>query len=117
VRAARAVVSGSPISGVHRRRLWAIAASTVQAPLAWRCPGREVRKRLVFEVCDDLLDDGVVAVLGLDDREVFGAVGDQREVPPVGKQCGLRADEAGAPDDQPTLAVGRFGDLRLAALG
>ena len=29
--------------------------------------GGEVRQRLVFEVGDDLLDDGVVAVLGLDE--------------------------------------------------
>ena len=29
--------------------------------------GGKVRQRLVFEVGDDLLDDGVVAVLGLDD--------------------------------------------------
>ena len=32
---------------------------------------------------------------------------------PVGKQLGLRADEAGAPHDQATVAEQRFGDLRL----
>lgn len=46
--------------------------------------GGEVRERLVFEVSDDLLDDGVLAMLGLDDRDVLGAVGDQTEVAPVG---------------------------------
>ena len=35
-----------------------------------------MRQRLVFEVGDDLLDDGVVAVLGLDERDVLGAVGE-----------------------------------------
>jgi len=51
---------------------------------------------LVFEICDDLFDDGVVAVLGLDDRDALGAVGDQREVPPVGKQLCLGAEQPGA---------------------
>jgi hypothetical protein len=46
--------------------------------------GREVRQRLVLEIADDLLDDGVIAVLGLDERDVLVAVGDQREVSPVG---------------------------------
>ena len=79
--------------------------------------GGEVRQRLVFEVGDDLLDDGVVAVLGLDDRDVVGAVGDEREVPPVGPQLGLGAEQAGAADDQPAPAVDGLGDLRLAAVG
>ena len=76
-----------------------------------------MRQRLVFEVGDDLLDDGVVAVLGLDERDVVGAVGDEREVPPVGPQLGLGAEQAGAADDQPPPAVGGLGDLRLAVLG
>jgi hypothetical protein len=52
--------------------------------------GGEVRERLVFEIADDLLDDGVVAVLGLDARDVLVAVGEKAEVPPVGPQLGLR---------------------------
>ena len=44
--------------------------------------GGEVRERLVFEVADDELDDGVLAVLGLDDVERVGAVGGEREVAP-----------------------------------
>jgi hypothetical protein len=79
--------------------------------------GREVRQRLVFEVGDDLLDDGVIAVLGLDQRDVLVAVGDECEVPPVGPQLGLGADEPRAADDQPAAAVGGLGDLRLAFLG
>ena len=76
-----------------------------------------MRQRLVFEVGDDLFDDGVVAVLGLDDGDVVGAVGDEREVPPVGEQLGLGAEQAGAADDQPAAAVDGLGDLRLAAVG
>jgi len=34
-----------------------------------------VREGLVFEVADDDLDDGVLAMLSLDDRDRFGAVG------------------------------------------
>jgi len=74
-----------------------------------------VRQGLVFEVGDDLLDDGVAAVFGLDELKFVGAVGDEREVPPIGEQLRLFADQAGAPDDQPPAAVDGFGDLRLAA--
>ena len=63
-----------------------------------------MRERLVFEVADRELDDGVLAMLGLDDADRVGAVGQEREVPPVGKQLGLRADQAGATHDQ-TLAA------------
>ena len=85
-------MSGSPSSWVQRSMLWASAASTVQAPFGVEVPGREVRQRLVFEVGDDLLDDRVVAVLGLHQRDVLGAVGDEREVPPIGEQLGLGAE-------------------------
>ena len=36
-----------------------------------------MRERLVFEVGDHLLDDGVVAVLGLDERDLLAAVGEE----------------------------------------
>jgi hypothetical protein len=68
-----------------------------------------VLKRLVLEVGDDLLDDGVVAVLGLDERDVGAAVGDEGEVAPVRPQLGLRAEQARAPDDQPAPAVDGLG--------
>ena len=85
------MVSGRPISCVHLIRLCASAASTVQAPLALNSPeGRG--QRLVLEVRDDLLDDGVIAMLSLDHLDLFGAVGDEREVTPVGPQLRLRAD-------------------------
>ena len=67
-------------------------------------PEGKCTKRLVFEIGDDLLDDGVVTMLGLDDRDVLGAVGEKAEVPPVGPQLGLGADQPGASDDQPPAA-------------
>ena len=76
-------------------------------------PGGKVRERLLFEVGDHLLDDGVLAMLGLDERDLLVAVGDQAEVAPVGPQLGLRADKPGPSDDQPPLAVDGLGDLRL----
>jgi hypothetical protein len=39
-----------------------------------------VRERLVDEVADLELDVGVIAMLGLDDREWFGAVSPDRAV-------------------------------------
>jgi hypothetical protein len=50
---------------------------------------REVRERLVFEIADDELDLGVLAVLGVDVVHRLGAVANEREVPPVGKQLSL----------------------------
>jgi hypothetical protein len=83
------------------------AACTLHGPgaVGVEVPGGEVRQRWVFEIADDLFDDGVVAVLGLDHGEVIGAVGDEAEVPPVGPGLGLRTDQPGAPDDQPPPAV------------
>ena len=46
--------------------------------------GGEVRERLVFEIADRELDDGVLAMLGLDQQQRLGAVGREREVLPVG---------------------------------
>ena len=43
-----------------------------------------MRERLVFEVADDELDDGVLTVLGLDQGDVLGAVGREREVLQLG---------------------------------
>src|SRR5688572_1075992 len=41
-------------------------------------PGREVRERLVFEIADRELDDGVLAMFGLDGAQILGAVGEKR---------------------------------------
>ena len=79
--------------------------------------GGEVREGLVFELGDDLLDDGVLPVLALDQRELIGAVGEQAEVPPVRPQRRLRSREPGAADDQAAARVGGLGDLRLPSVG
>src|SRR5436190_22664340 len=111
------VCPGSPMSVVQRVRLWAMQAITVQALLAAELAGGEMRERLVFEVADRQLDDGVLAVLGLDYLQRVGAVGEEREVAPVGPQLGLRAEQARAPDDHPLATQGGLGDLRLPVLG
>ena len=79
--------------------------------------GGEVRERLVFEVADRELDDGVLAVLGLDHLERLAAVGEEREVAPVGPELGLRTEQAGAADDQALAVGGGLGDLCLPVLG
>ena len=53
-----------------------------------------------FEVTDREFDDGVAAVLGVDDDGRFAAVGDEGVVTPVGEQGGLVAGESGAANDQ-----------------
>ena len=80
-------------------------------------PGGEVRERLVFEVADDELDLGVLAVLGVDVVHRFGAVGDEREVAPVGEQLGLvvLGVQVHAAHDQAVLAERRLGELADAA--
>ena len=76
-----------------------------------------MRERLVYEVADRQLDAGVVAVIGVGDERRDRAVGREAVVAPVGEQLGLRADQAGAADDQPEALELGLGDLRLAAVG
>lgn len=63
-----------------------------------------MRERLVFEVADRELDDGVPALLGLHDRERPGAVGDEGVMHPGRQQFGLGGLAADAADDQPPAA-------------
>ena len=76
-----------------------------------------MREGLVFEVADHQLDRGVVAVIDIGGEHRDGAVGRERVVAPVGEQLGLRADQAGAADDQPPAPERGLGDLRLAGVG
>jgi hypothetical protein len=48
-----------------------------------------VRQRLIFEVADDELNLGVLAMLGIDERRRVAAVGEECEVTPVAEQLGL----------------------------
>src|SRR3954469_497254 len=76
--------------------------------------GGKVRERLVFEVADAELDDGVLAVLGFDDSERLGAVGGERKQLPGGQQLALGVEGANAANDQPAAVEGGLGDLRDA---
>jgi len=76
-----------------------------------------VFERLVFEVADAELDDGVLAVLGLDQRDLVAAVGREREVLPDREQLGLPAEDANAAHDQSAGAERGLGDLGLTGCG
>jgi hypothetical protein len=77
----------------------------------------KVRQCLVFEVADRELDNGVLAVLGFDDGQWLGAVGQEREVAPVGPEPGLGSEQPSAPHDQALLAERGLCDLGLALVG
>ncbi len=72
---------------------------------------------LVFEIADRELDDGVLAMLGLDEHQWLGAVGGERVVLPVGEQLGLGSDQAGAANDQPPVTELGLSDLRSPPFG
>jgi hypothetical protein len=63
-----------------RVRLCAIAAQTSQAAFALKCPPGQVGQRGVFEVGDDLFNDGVVAVGGLGVEHRLRVVGEYRVI-------------------------------------
>ena len=71
-----------------------------------------MREGLVFEVADRELDDGVLAVLGLDECELVGAVGRERVVLPAraATRPARRASEHGG-RSAATAELG-LGDLR-----
>ena len=76
--------------------------------------GREVRQRLVFEIADAQLDDGVLAMLGLDDLKRVGAIGQERRVLLTRQQRALGVESAHAPNDQPLACERGLGDLSFA---
>jgi hypothetical protein len=76
-----------------------------------------VRERLVFEVADGQLDDRVLAVLGLDRKQLVAAVGDKRKQLPTGQQLALAIQRADTADDQAPAAERGLGDLRDRAVG
>jgi hypothetical protein len=68
--------------------------------LALNSPEGRCGQCLFLEIDDDdLLNYCVVTMLGLYDRAVLRAVGEKREVTPVGPQLGLRPDQPGAAGD------------------
>jgi hypothetical protein len=90
-----AASTGSSCSQTRRTRQPAAASALAR---------RKVHERLVFELADAELDDGVLAVLGFDDANRLAAVGQKREVTPIGPELALGAEQPGAPDDQALLA-------------
>jgi hypothetical protein len=60
---------------------------------------QEVRRRLVFEVTDRELRNGVLAVLGLDGLDRAAAVGAETRSAQLGHSSGWDADQSGAADD------------------
>ncbi|MDP9414861.1 MAG: hypothetical protein M3Q08_12430, partial [Pseudomonadota bacterium] len=70
-----------------------------------------MRQRLVFEVADRELDDGVLAVFGLDGGKRVGAVGGEGKQLPGGQQLALAIEGPDAADDQPPPVEPRLGDL------
>jgi len=60
-----------------------------QAALAVNLPDEQVRQRPVVQVGEELLDDGVAAVLLLGLGEFVGAVGEDGVVAPGGEQLAL----------------------------
>jgi hypothetical protein len=111
------IVSGSPIRVVHPQEVVRQGGDHCPGGVGCELAGGEVRECLVFEVTDREFHDCVLAVLRFDELERVGAVGQEREVAPVGPQLGLGADQAGAADDQPLAAEHRLRDLCFPALG
>jgi hypothetical protein len=74
--------------------------------------------RVLFEVADGELNDGVVAVEPVDRDGGGGQVGEERVMPPGRDQRGLvGVSEAGAAHDEAQPAVGALADLGEPALG
>src|SRR3954452_1498695 len=65
-----------------------------------KVPGGKVREGLVFEIADRELDLGVLTMLGLDERERVGAVGDEWEQFPRRQQLALAVQGADAANDE-----------------
>ena len=78
--------------------------------------GGEVRERLVDEVADHELNDGVLAMLFLDQLERLAPVSDEGEVLPGRKQLLLIIEGADPANDQPLVAEHGLGDLGRARL-
>ena len=76
-----------------------------------------MRHSLVLQVAACQLDDGVLAMLGLDGLQWVGSIGDEREVAPVRPELGLGADQPGATNDQPPSVRVVCANLRLSLLG
>jgi hypothetical protein len=59
----------------------------------------------LLEVADGEFDHGVAAVVGVQRHRGADPVGDEGVMAPVRPQRRLRADQAGAPDNQPAACL------------
>lgn len=64
-----------------------------------------------FEITDRKLDDRVVAMLGLNDSDLFGPVGDERVMAPTRQKLRLIRGFTHPTNDQPTAGIDGLGDL------
>ena len=74
------VATGSPrpMRVVQRARLWRMAWTASQAPLAGKRPeGRWLSPHAVLQVADGILDLGVAAMVGLEVQGVAVSIGDE----------------------------------------
>ncbi len=78
-----------------------------------------MRERPVFEVADDELGDGVLAMLGVDVVQRLRAVGDQRVVAPEANSsvCSSWGVQVHATNDQTVVAERRLGQLADTCVG
>lgn len=77
-----------------------------------------MRQDPVFQIADDQLDLGVVAMINVGDLERHRPVGEKAVVAPVRPQRELLGvAQAGAADDKAPVTVGHLRDLRLAPVG
>lgn len=74
-------------------------------------------ERLIFEVADRELDNGVLTMLGLDELEGVGGVGREGKQFPRRQQLALAVEGADATDDEASAADSGFGDLSDARRG
>jgi len=71
----------------------------------------------LFQVADREFDAGMVAMERVKLDRGCLEIGQEREVPPVGPELLVRADEACSADDEASPLVGRLGDLGKAVWG
>jgi hypothetical protein len=98
----------------------AVTAGCGQGGVGVERGGGQVGQRSVDEVGEDLLDDGVPAMLGFGLHERERAIGEHRVIPIRGEQLalalrgGVGVEACDAPHDQPAVGAVRCGAVRCA---
>jgi len=117
--AVRALAPGRPISPVQRSSLWASKAITVHAPVGREAPGGKVAQGLGlrFRITSSITACSRCSCSRSTSTRALRAVGQEREVPPRGKELGLGPEQAGAPDHEALSPEGRLGPLGEPIIG